>query len=82
MFPEPAVGMTVQFIPGEHSEASLRMNGVGPSNPMAAIVTKVWSRTLVNLVVFRDGYDGGTIAVTSVEHLSDVDDGGQAWVFI
>lgn len=61
---EPTVGRIVHF-----RREPLELADVGNS-PLAAMVTKVWNPTMVNLTVFNE--DGSTTAETSVQfHQSD-----------
>ena len=55
---EPTVGRIVWFF----TPASI-------GDPQAAIVTRVWSNTMVNLCVFN--FDGNISSVTSVDLLQD-----------
>lgn len=58
MNPPPTVGRIVHYFPDQDT-----------ANPLAAIVTRVWSPTCVNLQVFEDGSSPSRVkdATTSVQ---------------
>lgn len=61
----PSIGRIVHFRTNEEQ-----------TEPYAAIVTKVWNDTNVNVTVFRE--DGSTQSETSVPHFSSIT-GGRQW---
>lgn len=68
----PKVGDIVQVIPG--SMTQLYSNGLGASDPVAAIITRVWDNEdypTINVVCFRDA-NNSPMAVTSVQHTTKV----------
>jgi hypothetical protein len=62
---KPTIGCPVLFTPGQNSSI------LHSNQPLAALVTYVWTDRLVNLVVFDE--DGGSHGRTSVRLLQDDD---------
>lgn len=86
--PKPSIGRLVHFYPGsaltaEEIHAASSGNSVRPTEPIAAVIVKVWSDETVNLKLLTDG----PIDVwrTSVTLASDPDtavlDGRTCWAW-
>lgn len=72
--PVPQIGETVLYYPADGEvEARSQTN----TEPLAAIITRLWSGDMVNLSVFPDGA-GGTVSKTSVKSRAGAS-GGAYW---
>jgi len=72
--PVPQIGETVLYYPADGEvEARSQTN----TEPLAAIITRLWSGDMVNLSVFPDGA-GGTVSKTSVKSRAQAS-GGAYW---
>lgn len=78
--PAPTVGRIVHVFPGPRTD--LCRNGLGPQDPIAAIVVRVWgagasSVAAINACAIVDGL--GVEWVTSVPHASNTTPDGFRW---
>lgn len=74
----PTVGRIVHLFPG--NAKNLQSNGLGPDDPVAAVIVRVWGGGLyptLNLMALVDGTS--PVWVTSVQHASSAGAGSTRW---
>lgn len=70
----PQIGDIVKFYPADHD----RMARTNESKVAPAIVTAVWTESLVNVRVFQDGIDT-PLWRTAICHISHAVEGSSFW---